>query len=429
MKNKFLFQNFLFITLLISVSFVVASANENSNKPELKELHIRKGLPNFFGKIQKGDSIRVAYLGGSITAQPGWRILSLEWMKEEFPQANFKEINAAIGGTGSNFGVFRLHEHVLQFNPDLLFVEFAVNDDGAASERVIRAMEGIVRQTWEVNSYIDICFVYTIKGDFLETETNGQLPKSAQAMEKVADKYGIPSVNFGFEVAQQVKQGNLVFSNPDSTEINGVPVFCPDRVHPYVETGHQIYKTVLARSFEKIQKGKVAKTHRHRLPKPLNQEYFSDTKMLDFKNARLSNNWESIPVKDDERFKGFGRFLDHVGSACNTGETISVHFKGKAIGVYDIMGPDAGKVAVEIDGEPRDTLSRFDKYCTYRRMNFVIIDKLEDKEHHVIFKVIAEPFDKRSILTKREDFDQYPEKYKENCWHVGKILLDGELIK
>jgi hypothetical protein len=429
MKTNTLSRKFLYTFLLVAAVSFAALALENSGVPVSTELRVRGGLPNYFSKIQKGESIRVAYLGGSITAQSGWRVYSLEWMKEKFPQAKFEEIHAAIGGTGSNFGVFRLHEHVLQFKPDLLFVEFAVNDDGADADRIVRAMEGIVRQTWEDNPYVDICFVYTIKGDFLETETNGQLPKSAQAMEKVADKYGIPSVNFGFEVAQQVKEGKLIFANPDSKEINGVPVFCPDRVHPYVETGHKIYKSVLARSFETIKKEKTAKAKKHKLPKPIDSEYFSDTRMLDFTNAELSNNWEIIPVKEDERFNGFGRFLNQVGRACNTGETIAVHFKGKAIGVYDIMGPDAGKVAVEIDGEPRDTLSRFDKYCTYRRMNFVIIDKLEDKEHQVVFKVIAEPFDKRSILTKKEDFDQYPEKYKENCWHVGKIMLDGELIK
>ena len=34
------------------------------------------------------------------------------------------EINAAIEGTGSDFGVFRLKDHVLQYKPDLGFVEF-----------------------------------------------------------------------------------------------------------------------------------------------------------------------------------------------------------------------------------------------------------------------------------------------------------------
>lgn len=427
MKTNLLFLKITI--LLLSVTFFKTFATDKFSSLISSELHVRNGLPNFFNKVQKGESIKVAYLGGSITAQPGWRVYSLDWMKEKFPQAKFEEINAAIGGTGSNFGVFRLHEHVLQFNPDLLFVEFAVNDGGTAPDRIIMAMEGIVRQTWEANPYTDICFVYTIKGDFLETETNGQLPESAQTMEKVADKYGIPSVNFGFEVAQQVKNCKLIFSNPDSKEINGIPVFCPDKVHPYVETGHRIYNKVLSRSVETMGDGNKAKAMKHKLSKPMSPDYFSDTKMLDFSEAKLSSNWENIPVQEDERFKGFDRFLEHIGRACTTGETMTFHFKGKAVGIYDIMGPDAGKVAIEIDGEPRDTISRFDKYCTYRRMNFVIIDKLEDKEHQVVFKVISNPFDKQDILTQKEDFDKHPEKYRENCWHVGKILLDGELIK
>lgn len=65
---------------------------------------ICNGLPNFFTKIQFGDSIRVAYLGGSITAQPGWWVYSLNWMKERFPYAKFSEINAAIGGTVADLG-------------------------------------------------------------------------------------------------------------------------------------------------------------------------------------------------------------------------------------------------------------------------------------------------------------------------------------
>jgi len=38
-----------------------------SNQSKNKKLNIRKGLPNFFNRIKKGDSIRIAYFGGSIT--------------------------------------------------------------------------------------------------------------------------------------------------------------------------------------------------------------------------------------------------------------------------------------------------------------------------------------------------------------------------
>jgi hypothetical protein len=91
------------------------------------------------------------------------------------------------------------------------------------------------------------------------------------------------------------------------------------------------------------------------------------------------------------------------------------------------MGPDAGKVIVEIDGVVKDTISRFDAYCTYRRMNYFLIDHLEDKEHEVVFKVLAEPFDKAVILQKRNEVMKNPSDFIENNWYIGKILLDGVL--
>jgi len=33
----------------------------------------RAGLPNFFAKLQAGKEVHIGYLGGSITAQAGWR--------------------------------------------------------------------------------------------------------------------------------------------------------------------------------------------------------------------------------------------------------------------------------------------------------------------------------------------------------------------
>ena len=400
----------------------------NSYKNESQELKIRENLPNFFSKAMNGDSIKVAYLGGSITAQNGWRVSSLNWFKQRFPQAKFTEINAAIGGTGSDFGVFRLRDHVLNFKPDLVFVEFAVNDGNTPSQKIIRSMEGIVRQTLQQNPYTDICFVYTIKADYLETEQKGILPNSAINMEKVADYYGIPSINFGFEVANQVTAKNLIMAGKPK-EIDGVKVFSPDGIHPYPETGHVIYQQILKRSFVSMIPDAPTKPLKHKLNKPIAPDYFAKTQMLDLKNAQLSQNWEIQNIKDQPGLAGFGRYLNVIGKAKQSGETLTLRFKGRAIGIYDVMGPDAGRVVVEIDGVVRDTIFRFDAYCTYKRMNYFLIDNLKNKKHKVVFKTLCEPFDKAGILKKRNEQMKNPDDYKENNWYVGKILLDGILLK
>ena len=419
---------FVFLICFFGLSYItIGQTKDDHKKNDIQELKVRGNLSNFFAKALRGDSIKVAYFGGSITAQNGWRVLSLEWFQQCFPKAVFSEVNAAIGGTGSDFGVFRLHDHVLKFKPDLVFVEFAVNDGGSPSEKIIRTMEGIVRQVWQQNPGTEICFIYTIKDEFLEMEKNGQLPSSVVAMEKVADHYGVPSINFGIEASKMVSNNQLIFKGA-SKELNGIKVFSSDGVHPYTETGHVIYLNVLKRSFETMGSGKQSRPKKHVLPKPLALDYFSNTHMIDFTEAKLSKNWEILKTKDQPLFSGFDRDLKKIGKASQSGETLTIHFKGKAIGAYDIMGPDAGKVIVEIDGLTKDTILRFDEYCTYNRLSYFVIDHLENKDHVVVFRVLSEPFDKAVILAKKGEVIKNPGQYLENKWYVGKILIDGCLL-
>ena len=202
------------------------------------ECRARAGLPNSFAKLRAGGEVRIAYLGGSITAQDGWRPKTLNWFQEQFRPAKLSQINAAIGGTGSDLGVFRLKHDVLDQNPDLFFVEFAVNDAGAPVQQILRCMEGIVRQTWRRDPRTDICFVYTLAGNMLQTLQAGHFPCSATAMEKVADHYGIPSIHLGLEVARLEKAGKLIFkgdkpkTDAERAAVADKILFSPDAVWP-----------------------------------------------------------------------------------------------------------------------------------------------------------------------------------------------------
>ena len=115
----------------------------------LVECTPRGGLPNVLAKLKtKGAEIRIGYLGGSITAQEGWRPKTLAWFQKTYPDAKVRQINAAIGGTGSDLGVYRLKQDVLDHKPDLLFVEFAVNDGGQSpdDDAATRHLAGAFRE-------------------------------------------------------------------------------------------------------------------------------------------------------------------------------------------------------------------------------------------------------------------------------------------
>ena len=86
-------------------------------------------------RAARGEEITVGVLGGSITQgclaskqENCYASRVYQWWSSHFPKVNF--INAGIGGTTSQFGVARVEEDLLRFQPDLVFVEFSVNDDG-----------------------------------------------------------------------------------------------------------------------------------------------------------------------------------------------------------------------------------------------------------------------------------------------------------
>ena len=214
-------------------------------------LRPRDGLGNVIAKLQAGQPVRIAYLGGSITAAAGWRVQTREWFSQRFSQAKIEEIDAAIGGTGSDLGVFRVDWDALRHKPDLLFVEFAVNDGGASAERIWQAMEGIVRQTWAANPQTDICFVYTYCVGQENDLREGLCPRAASAMEILADHYGIPSINFALKVVELQRAGKLVFKSDEPTEA-GVIRFSQDGVHPLTE-GHRIYTQLVAEAVENLE--------------------------------------------------------------------------------------------------------------------------------------------------------------------------------
>ena len=222
--------------------------------------------------------MRIAYFGGSITAASGWRVQTLKWFQETFPKATVSEINAAIGGTGSDLGVFRLGHDVLQHKPDLVFVEFAVNDGGASPERIWQAMEGIVRQIWSADPRTDICYVYTFRTGYENDLNKGLCPRAASAMEMLAGHYGIPSINVAMPVCALEREGKLIFKSDEPTP-EGVLQFSKDGVHPLTE-GHQIYTDLIARAVMEMKATSKPLDHASELATPLVDDNWQAAKMV-----------------------------------------------------------------------------------------------------------------------------------------------------
>jgi lysophospholipase L1-like esterase len=398
---------------------------------EAVECHPRSGLPNFRQKIESGEKVKIAYLGGSITAAAGWRVQSREWFQEQYPDAEFEEIFAAIGGTGSDLGVFRLQNDVQRHEPDLLFVEFAVNDGGAPPERIHKAMEGIVRQTWRTDPSVDICFVYTVSLPVMPDLREGNMQRSASAMEELADHYGIPSIHFGVKVAALEASGDLVIEapKPDNLAAAKPMVFSSDGVHPHAETGHRIYTETIARSWPAIWNASE-KVEDHSLLEPLRSDNWENAKQVAITPEMLKGIWEKLP-EDHELAKRFNRNLPVIHQAKQAGAALEFSFRGTMASVFDLLGPDGGSLTVQVDdGEPVNR-KRIDGYCTYHRMaKTPILSDAPAQVYRVRIALTEEQLDKRNILFERNraNFDEKPEKYADHTWYAGSLLIIGEMV-
>ncbi|MGB0579994.1 MAG: SGNH/GDSL hydrolase family protein [Limisphaerales bacterium] len=391
----------------------------------------RSGLPNLFAKVAAGESVKVAYLGGSITAASGWRVKSREWLQKIHPKAKFEEIHAAIGGTGSDLGVFRLERDVLRHKPDLLFVEFAVNDGGASPERIHKAMEGIVRQTWQANPKTDICYVYTLTERFLGDLQSGKMPRAASAMEELADHYGIPSIHFGVEVARLEQAGEIVFKAPKPKDWNAKPkVFSSDGVHPHVQTGHELYVEAIARSWPSILRAsKKPKTHE--LGKPLRADNWEKAKMVSIKPEMLRGEWRKLPA-DHRLSKRFRRNMPELYQAAKPGATLTFKFEGTTAGMFDILGPDGGQLRYQVNESKGATRNRIDGYCTYHRMSKLnVANEITPGIHRVEITLLPTKLDKQKILFERNrgDLKSKPEKYRDHTWYASAIMLIGDIAQ
>jgi lysophospholipase L1-like esterase len=426
-KKEYYFLYTTIIGYLMLMSFEIQAWQGFSVSQEYKS---RGGLNNFYKKAINGDQdLIIAYLGGSITeAAGGWRDQSFKAIQERFPQTKFSIVNAGIGGTGSDLGVFRVDSQVLKFKPDLLFIEFAVNDQNQDKEKIYKAMEGIVRKVIRHNPRTAICFVYTLTGDMVSGIVKGQMPNSVEAMEEIADYYSLPSIHLGLQVAALYTSGKLELKGRKEDYPDKI-VFSPDNVHPYPETGQKLYTEALMRSLKNIFQNDAQAVVRKELGKPFRKDNWEDAKMIAVETLEKIGSWIPVDSKDHDRGRIFKHPFTSFLRSNHPGDFFRFRFKGMLAGLYDVVGPDGGAYDVSIDDKLPVRYQRFDKYATYYRPQYFFIRNTDKKVHQVKFSVAEVVLDKAAILKERGNKIEDPERYRDNACYAGYLLLIGDLKK
>lgn len=409
---------------------------------EPKETTVRRGLPNFFQKINNHQPVTVGYIGGSITqAVLGYRTQSANFIQSLIPETPVRFLNAGVSGTGTDLAACRLRDQLLVHQPDLIFIEFAVN--GAYQQ----GLEGMIRQIIRNNPKTDICLIYTVITGQPAIYAKGDIPENIKGLEKVAEYYQLPSIHLAMQAAQLEKEQKLLWKGSAS---EGQILFSNDGVHP-LEAGGDLYGAAIARGLKKMRDTLVNSIHH--LPEPMFADNWEDAKMIDPAEAVIfSKGWKKIVTSENPQLRQFNNWFSYVMQTEKPGSSFSFKFRGTMFGFYDLGGPEVGQVTIEVDGKQlslqernekgfhyyrtTDTsgtklINRFNVFCNNRYRGQYEFIETTPGEHLVKVTLSPAKSDKSKILgpDQQADISQHPEKYDRTVLYLGKILLKGELIK
>ena len=325
--------------------FILQHATANKKTlPQKNYIQTRDGLQNSYSVFNQCKSATVAFLGGSITYNPGWRNKICTYLQERFPQTRFHFIAAGIPSLGSLPHAFRLQRDILDSGKiDLLFVEAAVNDRANATDSLTQllALEGIVRHAKSANPFMDIVLMSFADPDKNKLYQQGLVPTEIANHELIAAHYGLPSINLAKEVYDKIQNGEFSWDY-DFKDL-----------HPSV-FGQELYASAIKQLFHlTYDQGKTGNVntaippavHKGQLG---NGNYASIHHAVHDKGWELIENWtptDSLPTRE-----GFV----HIPMLTSTqpGSALSFPFRGNAVGIAITAGADAGILSYAIDNGP-----------------------------------------------------------------------------
>ena len=306
-------------------------------------------LKNLMKRAANGESLVIGFLGGSITQgslsstpKTCYAYLVYEWWKKSFPNAAFSFVNGGIGGTTSHYGGARAWKDVLCYRPDIVTVDFSVNDD--ANEFFEETYEGTLRRLLAAPSAPAVVVLNNV---FYDTGKNAQ-----DYHNRIADHYGIPHVSIKDTVYPDVESGKIVRAD-----------ITPDNLHPN-DKGHRLVADEICKLLDSIKaeveeetiageniEGKSTKTEASvLLPAPLTENAYEHSRLIQIQdNEAILDGFLVDPIEK----KGLLDIFKNGWTAAHTNDKISFEIECSCLAVQyrkSVQQP-VPKAKAVIDGD------------------------------------------------------------------------------
>lgn len=214
-------------------------------------------------KAKRGESVKIAFIGGSITQGAGATPINAECYAFKTFKAfdemfsakhNTEYIKAGVGGTPSEFGIVRFDRDILRNGylldgsksheenrePDIAVVEFAVNDEG--DETKGKCFEGLIRRFLMMKNMPAVIVIFSVFIDDYNLQ---------ERLSPIGYHYDLPMVSAKNAVTEQFymskEQGRIITKDQ----------YFYDRYHP-TNLGHTIMADCIINLMKKADEAATA---------------------------------------------------------------------------------------------------------------------------------------------------------------------------
>jgi lysophospholipase L1-like esterase len=286
-------------------------------------------------KARRGEEICVAAIGGSITAggqntkDPKNRYIArvADWFIKTFPKAKVSFVNAGIGGTNSLYGAMRVQRDVLSKKPDLVIVEYAVNDNHPVP-MFWGSYEGVLRQILSEPQQPAVVPLFFM-------QRKGENAQETQRM--LGRHYDLPMVSFRDAWWPEIYSGRTKWED-----------MYDDVVHPN-DTGHILASELLIGLLENVnaKPSSDTKPSPTQLPAPMITDFFAHCRYTQGPDLKPTQNSGWTQNADATKWE----------SSITTDGSIEFSFVGQLLFVgYEITQESEALASYSVDGGPPQPL-------------------------------------------------------------------------
>lgn len=339
-------------------------------------------LEKVMKKLENGENVSVAYIGGSVTEGAGAAKLTesyadrvVQHLKDTYKSAHIDYINAGLGGTPSTLGVMRYQKDVLDTlgkTPDVVFVEFGVNDYQEPTKG--RAYESLVRDILEADEDTAVVLVFAVFKSKWNMQDN-YIP--------VGEHYGLPMVSVKNATDYAYTENKLTDEE-----------YFSDDFHP-TSYGHQIMSDCVIHLLKNVADNEVSDKSISMPQNAKNNNDFQNMKLVTSKDNQEAIISKGSFCETDTQVHAFMRnrqlaFPDnwmYTGNGSNEEFKMEVNCKKILLDYKQSSSKDFGTACVYVDGKQVSELNAYSNEGWDNSVVVLVLDEKACSKHEVSVKM------------------------------------------